>query len=189
MMGKKTTKNRTEIYNARTIGSFFLLAFLAYGFGIQLFESQIASEKYFGSVLIITNSKMVLFIGVLFRRTLKQYNVSVANIYLFTRLFESAALSSIVLNLIPAINISEDNGYFLAMFVLGFGSNPMCLTLYKQRILPPWLTIWGVIGYAVFAFGFLMELFDKEWSMYFLPLGGLWEITFAIWLIIKGGGK
>ena len=44
-----------------------------------------------------------------------------------------------------------------------------------------------MIGYSVFAFGFLMEFFGKEWSMYLLALGGLWEITFAIWLIIKGG--
>ena len=32
-----------------------------------------------------------------------------------------------------------------------------------------------------------MELFGKEWSMYLLIFGGLWEIAFAIWLIIKGG--
>jgi hypothetical protein len=62
----------------------------------------------------------------------------------------------------------------------------MCLTLYKHKISPPWLAIWGAIGYAVFAFGFLMELFGKEWSMYLLAPGGLWEVTFAIWLIVRG---
>ena len=36
------------------------------------------------------------------------------------------------------------------------------------------------------SFGLLMELFGKEWSMYLLD-PGLWEITFAIWLIIYGG--
>jgi hypothetical protein len=41
--------------------------------------------------------------------------------------------------------------------------------------------------YAIFSFGFLMELFER--SMYLLSLGGLWEITFAIWLIIKGGQR
>ena len=72
------------------------------------------------------------------------------------------------------------------MLVLGIGSIPMCLTLLKHKIAPSWLAIWGAIGYAVFAFGMLMELFGYEWSMYLLGLGGLWEITFAIWLIIRG---
>ena len=55
-----------EIYHARTIGSFFLLAFLAYGLGRNFFESDIDSKKYLGAVLIIANSVMVLFIGILF---------------------------------------------------------------------------------------------------------------------------
>jgi|SRR5690606_32662469 len=183
-------KNNTtsiKIYNARTIGSFFLLAFIAYGVGRHLFESEILSEKYIGSVLIITNSLMVLFIGILLRKTLQQYSMLVGNIYFFTRVFESLALASIVLNLIPGISISYDYGYFLAMLVLGLGSIPMCLMLYKQRITQSWLAIWGVIGYTVFSFGFLMELLGKPWSMYLLIPGGLWEITFAIWLIIKSG--
>jgi hypothetical protein len=80
-----------------------------------------------------------------------------------------------------------DYGYFLGMIVLGIGSIPTCFLLLKYKITPKWLAIWGMIGYAVFAFGFIMELFGKEWSMYLLGLGGLWEIYFAIWLIIKGG--
>ncbi len=172
---------------ARMIGSFFLLAFLAYGFGRHLFDSEINSEKYLGALLIVANSIMVLFIGILFRRTLRQYNVWVGNIYLFTRVFESVALASIVLNLMPTVRISDDYGYFLAMLVLGLGSIPMILTLHKHRISPSWLAIWGIIGYSIFSFGFLMELFGREWSMYLLILGALWEITFAVWLIIKGG--
>jgi hypothetical protein len=73
------------------------------------------------------------------------------------------------------------------MLILGLGSIPMCLGLYKYRISPSWLALWGVIGYTLFAFGFLMELFGKQWSMYLLIFGGLWETTFAFWLIIKKG--
>lgn len=183
------TENRSVsigIYQARTIGSFFLLAFLAYGFGRHFFESAINEEKYLGALLIIANSIMVLFIGVLLSKTLNRYNSLVGNIYLYTRIFEALALASIVLTLFVKGNISDDLGYFLAMLVLGLGSIPMCLTLHKHKITPSWLAIWGVVGYTIFAFGFLMELFGKEWSMYLLGLGGLWEITFAIWLIING---
>ncbi|MGI6047952.1 MAG: DUF4386 domain-containing protein [Petrimonas sp.] len=178
----KNKSNAITIFNARIIGIFFLLAFLAYGLGSQLFESTNTPEKYLGASLIIANSVMVLFIGILLRKTLKLYNPTVGNIYLFTRIFEAFALSTILLN----GSTSNDFGYILAMLVLGIGSIPMCLTLLKHKIAPSWLAIWGVIGYAVFAFGFLMELFGKEWSMYLLGLGGLWEVIFAVWLILRG---
>ena len=130
---------------------------------------------------------MVLFIGVWFRETLRQYNEQVGNLYYLTRLFESIALASLTLDLMPTINISNDWGYFLAMAVLGLGSVPMCSLLYKHAIAPRWGAMWGAVGYAMMSFGFFMELFGKNWSMYLLGLGALWEITFAIWLIIKGG--
>lgn len=183
----KDKSNSSRIFKARTIGAFFLLAFLAYGFGRYLFESTDNTEKYLGAILIITNSVMVLFIGILFRKTLNRYNSLVGNIYLYTRVFEALALASLVLKLFLKGNISDDLGYFLAMLVLGLGSIPMCLTLHKHKISPSWLAIWGSVGYAIFSFGFLMELFGKEWSMYLLGLSGLWEITFAIWLIIYDG--
>lgn len=182
-----SNSNSIIIYNARIIGSFFLLAFLAYGFGRHLVASEITSERYIGALLIFTNSIMVFFIGLLFGRTLLQYDIRVGNIYFFTRIFESVALASILLNLIPSVRISDDYGYFLAMLVLGLGSIPMCLTLYKKKLSPSWLAIWGVIGYAIFSIGFLLELFGIEMSMFLMPLGALWEITFAIWLILKVG--
>ena len=179
----KSNNNSVIIFNARTIGTFFLLVFLAYGFGSSLFKSASNPEKYLGALLIVANSVMVLFIGFLLRKTLKLYNPLVGNIYLFTRLFEASALLTIFLN----GSKPDDLGYVLAMLVLGIGSVPMCLTLLKHEITPSWIAIWGAIGYAVFAFGFLMELFGKAWSMYFLAPGGLWEVTFAAWLIFSGG--
>jgi len=185
----KNSINSIEIHKARLIGTFFLLAFLAYGIGRNLLESGSISEKNIGAILVIANSIMVLLIGVYLRKTLLNYNVLVGNIYLITRAFESIALASSVFNLISTIQISDFYGYFPAMLVLGLGSIPMCFTFYKYKISPSWLAIWGIIGYSAFAFGFLMELFGKQWSMYFLAPGALWEITFAVWLIIKGGQK
>jgi hypothetical protein len=60
---------------------------------------------------------MVPFIGILFRKTLNQYNALVGNIYLYTRVFEALALASIVLTLFLKVNISDDLGYFLGMLV------------------------------------------------------------------------
>ena len=161
------------------------MAFLAYGFGRYYFESDTTHSKFIGATLILMNSTMVVFIGILFRSTLQQYNATVGNVYVFTRIFEAIALASLVLKLFLSVNISDDFGYYLAMLVLGLGSIPMCLTLYKHHITPSWLALWGIIGYSIFAFGFLMEFSGKEWSTYLAILAGLWEITFAFWLITR----
>lgn len=182
----KQNSSNIKIPNARIIGSFFLLAFVLYGFGRNIFESEIIAEKYTGAVLIIGNSIVVFFIGKLLRKFLYKFNAFAGNFYLFSRIFEAIALASIVLNLFPDMNISLDRGYFLAMIVLGIGSIPMCITFLKHRITPKLTAIWGLIGYTLIAFGFLMELFGYKWSMYLLGVGGLWEVFFALWLILRG---
>ena len=177
--------NTTRIYKDRIIGLLFLGAFLCYGIGRNLFESQNNSEQLTGSFLIIINSIFVIYIGIFLRKTIKSYHFLVANIYLFTRIIEAIALSSILVNLIPTVNISYDLGYHIAMFSLGVGSIPMCYVLYKNNIVVNWLAIWGIIGYSLLSLGFLMELFGNEWSMYLLIIGGLWEIIFAVRLIAR----
>jgi hypothetical protein len=183
----KNNDSTMVILKARSIGSFLLLAFFAFGFGQYFFESENTFEKYFGALLIILNAIIVLFIGILLKKTLRLYSLLIGNIYLITRTIEAIVLASIVLNLIPSITISADYLYFISMLILGLGSIPMCLSFYNYKILPPWFALWGVIGYTLFAFGFLMELFGKPWSMYLLIFAGLWEIFFALWLIIKRG--
>jgi hypothetical protein len=171
MTNFEKTNSFVGIYKANIIGLFFLLAFLLYGFGRIFFESEISFGSYFGAFLILANSILVIYIGVFLRKTLRQFSVFIGNIYLFSRVLEAIALASIILNLFAFINISQDFGYFLGMIFLGIGSIPMCYLLFKQKIVPNWMAIWGLIGYAVFTFGFLMELFGKPWSMYLLAPG------------------
>ena len=55
--------NTTRIYKDRIIGLLFLGAFLCYGIGRNLFESQNNSEQIIGSFLIILNSIFVVYTG------------------------------------------------------------------------------------------------------------------------------
>jgi len=87
--------NSTKIYKSKWIGIFFLLAFIAYGLGRSFFERENTTEQYIGAILILLNTIIVLFIGVWFKKTLRQYNEMVGNIYLLTRLLEAIALGSI----------------------------------------------------------------------------------------------
>ena len=177
--------NMTRIYKDRIVGLLFLGAFLCYGIGRNLFESQNNSEQLIGSFFIVINSIFVIYIGIFLRKTIKPFHSLVANTYLFTRAIEAIALSSILLNLILNTNIFYDLGYHVAMLSLGIGSTPMCFVLYKNNIVASWLAICGMIGYSLLSFGFLLELFGIEWSMYLLIIGGLWEIIFAVRLILR----
>jgi hypothetical protein len=111
-MNIEKNTSQVTIYKSKIIGAFFLLAFLAYGFGQNLFGSDVLFEKYIGALLIITNSILVIFIGIFLRKTLQKYNNIIGNIYLFSRVFEAMALVSIVMNLLPAIN------YFYRLWIL-----------------------------------------------------------------------
>lgn len=176
-----------QIKKARRVGILFLSAFLLYGLGRNIFESELFNQKQIGAVLIILNSIAVIFIGLYLRKTIIQYNLWAGNTYLFSRVVEAIGLVSIVLNLIPSISTSMDLGYFIAMLSLGIGSIPMCYIFLKHKLIPKWLAIWGLIGYTFLAIGFLLELVGIEWSTYLLIIGGLWELIFATWLIIKKG--
>ena len=53
--------------------------------------------------------------------------------------------------------------------------------------MPRWLAAWGFIGYACFAAGNLLELFGVAGAALVGAIpGGLFEWTFAIWLIARG---
>lgn len=72
----------------------------------------------------------------------------------------------------------------MAMIVLGLGSLPLCWSLLLHRLVGSLFAVWGLVGYAVFALGFLLEFFGFPYSMYLLIPGGLWEITFGICLLV-----
>ena len=90
----------SRIYKVIIIILLFLGAFLCYGIGRNLFESQNNAEQLIGSCLIILNSIFVIYIGLILREVIKSYHSLVANVYLFTRIIEALALSSILINLI-----------------------------------------------------------------------------------------
>ena len=66
--------NTTGIYKDRIIGLLFLGAFLCYGIGRNLFESQNNSEQLIGGFLIILNSFFVISIGILLKKQLNHVN-------------------------------------------------------------------------------------------------------------------
>lgn len=58
---------------------------------------------------------------------------------------------------------------------------------YRTKLIPRWLSIWGLIGTVPYITVYLLKFFDVELNLEILtaPLG-LQEMVMAVWLIVKG---
>src|SRR3954452_8941591 len=186
---------------ARIVGVLFLAGFLAYGVGSLIATGIVRSGDRSGSTalfltgaaLMLLNSAFVIGIGVLMFPILRVHNNAIAAGYLGTRIFEGVGLAIGVVSLIvaagsgsPAIQTNAVS-YNVAEAGLGIGSLFFCALLFRTGLVPRFLAVWGFIGYACIAGGTLLELFGVAGAglVGAIP-GGLFELTYGIWLIVRG---
>jgi hypothetical protein len=187
---------------ARIVGVLFLAGYVAYGVGSLIATPIVRSADGGGSTalfvtgaaLMLLNSVLVIGIGVLMFPILRAHNKAIAAGYLATRIFEGVGLAIGVVSLTvvtgssPAIHANAVS-YSVAEAGLGIGSLFFCALLFRTGLLPRFLAAWGFIGYACFAGGNLLELFGVTGAGIVAAIpGGLFELTFAIWLIVRGFG-
>ncbi|MCE7983357.1 MAG: DUF4386 family protein [Caldilinea sp. CFX5] len=72
------------------------------------------------------------------------------------------------------------------MITLGLAGLQLCCTLYKATLVPRWLAIWGLVGYAIIATGMVAEFMGSGLGLASSLPGGLWEVFMGVWLIVKG---
>src|SRR5215212_8812739 len=185
---------------ARIVGVLFLAGFLAYGIGSLIATGIVRSADRSGSTalfvtgaaLMLLNSAFVIGIGVLMFPILRPHNKAIAEGYLGTRIFEGVVLAIGVVSLIvltdSAAAIHANSVFYnIAQAGLAIGSLFFCALLFRTRLVPRFLAVWGFIGYACFAVGNLLELFGVAGAgIVSSAPGGLFELTFGIWLIAKG---
>jgi hypothetical protein len=164
-----------------------------------------------GGLLELINSAAVVGIAVLLLPILKLHSKNVAFGYLGFRIIEAAILIVGVISALLLITISQeyvqagapDDSYFqtlgtlateeyylayqTAVIFLGLGSLPFCYLLYQSKLVPRFLSVLGFIGYALLIIAMSLEIFgiDNLTMILGLPVF-LFEIVFAIWLIVKG---
>jgi hypothetical protein len=181
---------------ARIVGVLFLAGFLAYGVGSLIAKGSAdrsGSTALFvtGAALMLLNSAFVIGIGVLMFPILRPHNKAIAAGYLGTRIFEGVVLAIGVVSLIVLTGSAAIHAnsvfYNVAEAGLGIGSLFFCALLFRTGLVPRFLAVWGFIGYACFAGGTLLELFGVAGAglVGAIP-GGLFELTFGIWLIARG---
>jgi Domain of unknown function (DUF4386) len=184
---------------ARLVGVLFLAGYLAYGIGSPIATGNVRPTDGSGSTallvtgaaMMLLNSAFVIGIGVLMLPILRPHNNAIANGYLGTRIFEGVVLAVGAVSLIVLTGSDAKNAnaafYNVGEAALGIGSLFFCALLFRTGLVPRWLAGWGFVGYACFAVGNLLELFGVDGAALVAAIpGGLFELTFAIWLIARG---
>ncbi|GGN94817.1 DUF4386 domain-containing protein [Saccharibacillus kuerlensis] len=163
-----------------------------------------------GFFLELVNAAAVVAIAMLLYPILKKHNEVFALGYFGFRLLEAILLiiSAAVPLLLIALSGSygsasaSDQGYMvttadllvqsysvffqIGMVVLALGSFLLCVVLYRFRLIPRLLSIFGFIGYASLLTSSCLSLIGRDaGALLYIP-GAVFEIAFPLWLIFKG---
>ena len=76
--------------------------------------------------------------------------------------------------------------YGIAMTALGVAGLILCTVLLRTRLLPRFLSVWGLVGYGIILVGSVLEILGFHLSSVHAIPGGLWEVFIGVWLITKG---
>jgi len=148
--------------------------------------------------------------GVLMFPILKQHSERIAIGYLASRIIDAVFLAIHVLFVLLQIPLSSeylkavapttfslqalstvsiqaylyaDNLGWIALGLAGLLLNSL---FYRARLVPRWIAVWGLVGYAIICCGMVSELMGSGLGLVSELPGGLWEVFVGGWLIVKG---
>ncbi len=157
----------------------------------------------------------ILFIPVFLFPILKKHNEALALGYVGFRFLEVVLLTVIDINKLSLVTVSQDylnkggmdasyfqnigssiqseNYWAFLIYVIFFALSALILNymLYQSKLIPRFLSVWGLVGAALLLAGTLLGIFGliTETSVLgtlsFIPIA-LQEMVFAVWLIVKG---
>lgn len=163
----------------------------------------------FGAFLMLLTTAVDIGKAVLFFPILEKHGKRTALTYLSAMIFEVALMAVgalALLSLVPladqldAGQVSSDvaqslgslavdsntMAYQIGQAGLAFGAFFLCALLYRTRLVPRFLAMWGAVGYVLHFAGASAEIFGSHISLVLLIPGGLFELTFGVWLLVKG---
>ena len=87
-----------------------------------------------------------------------------------------------------SILLSEANyySYQIGMAIWSLGGLVFCSMLYRYRLIPRLVSVWGVVGYMVFLSGCILAIFGRDFGLVHTAPGALFEVFLSLWLIVKG---
>ncbi len=169
-----------------------------------------------GALLIFVMSIGIAFISILLFPVLKKHNETIAITYVSFRTIECVLLIVGAIVSLFLVALSKESiaagvpgaqyyqalstsalsirylSYQVAMVILGLNSLGLCGLLFKSRLIPRWLAVWGFTGYVLLLASALLDIagvinsLQGTGMLLYLP-GGLFELLgFPLWLIVKG---
>lgn len=162
-----------------------------------------------GAFLMLLNTAVDIGKAVLFYPLVARWDRRVALTYLAAMVFQVTMMAVgalLLLSLVPMAERAQagdlgadvaaslgalavdgnDIAYQIAQAGLAFGAFFLCVLLYRTRLVPRWLAGWGAAGYAIHFVGASAEILGSSVSMFLLIPGGLFELTFGVWLLVRG---
>lgn len=205
---------------ARAVGALFIIATVAAILGGSLLlplveatelaplagdKAQMISGALIEMVLVLA----VVGIAVLLFPVLRRHGEGAALAYVGSRTIEAVVLLVAALTGLVAVAASEtsaasgsgpiadlvlavrDTTYLVGSTVmLGVGGLILYTLLYRSRLVPAWLSLWGLLGAALILGRGVLEVYGMELSGVVQGISaapiGLQEMVMAVWLIVKG---
>jgi hypothetical protein len=148
--------------------------------------------------------------GVLMFPILKQHDERIALGYLVSRIVDAIFIAVMVLFILLQMPLGSEYlkaaaaeadhlqdlsvvsvqasqyAYDIAMSTLGIAGLMLCYAFYRTRLIPRWIAVWGLVGYAIILCGMVSEIMGSGLGLVSSIPGGLWEVFIGVWLIMKG---
>ncbi|HLZ61677.1 MAG TPA: DUF4386 domain-containing protein [Ktedonosporobacter sp.] len=74
----------------------------------------------------------------------------------------------------------------IGWIALGLAGVMLNFLFYRARLIPRWIAVWGLVGYAMMVCGMVAALMGSGLGLVSEIPGGLWEVFVGGWLIAKG---
>jgi len=178
------------------VGLLFLIATVTFNTGSNLIQSFIIDETQnkppliLGVILEIICGISVVGIGILMYPILKMFNKGIALGYVIFRIIECVVIIAGGIYLLSLLKLMWK--YEMIIFVFtAIGGLLFSYLLYLSKLIPRYLSVLGIVGYALLFLGVVLDMFnifninEGAGMLIYLP-GGLFELVLPIWLFIKG---
>jgi hypothetical protein len=163
-----------------------------------------------GALLMLANSVLVAATGVLVYLVLRPHHELSALVCLIARTFEAVVCAVGVLFLLMLIPIGAEHAdgrsgadsslpalarvaqdgshyaYEIAMISVAIGGLTFCRVLLRARLVPRFLAGWGLVGYAIFLTGAVLEILGFGVGLVLSGPGGLFEVALGLVLVVRG---
>ncbi len=197
------------------VGALFIITTLTYmmGDGIlkEIFENKnLLSVMSDNSIKVIVAILLQLICGlgvvgiaIVMYPIFKQHNEKIALLYVGNRIMECLIIIVSGISLLSLLFLSRDaltipksaglpflreyHATFLMLsLVLGFGAFAFYYLLFKSKLIPRFISIWGFIAVILMVVGLLIDMLGYVPKLLlYIPMG-LNELFLGFWLMIKG---